>query len=134
MNIPPNSSPGGTVSPIPIESLVHSNPASPNRGFSTSKLRKPSIDVYFPQVAAAAGGGSGGSGGSRVQVQPQARGATPSPVVSTSLRTPASAVASGANASGPWIPITRSRGNTLKRYRDVDDVGRVDDAKRMYPP
>ena len=115
MNIPPTSSPDGTP-PITIDSFVHSNPASPNRGFSTSKLRKPSIDVYFPQAA---------GGGSRVQVQ---QGATQSSPVS--LRTSTAA----GNVSGAWIPITSRRGNnSLKRYRDVDDdAGRADEAKRMY--
>lgn len=104
------TTPGGT-SAMTIESLVHSNPTSPNHpnnGGSGGgrKLRKPSIDVYFPR-------GQGGSG---------------SPIVSTAtLRG-----LSGASASGTagWIPIRRDNNN--KRYREADDVGRVDESKRMY--
>ena len=100
------ATPGGT-SPMTIESLVHSNPTSPSHpnggsGSSSRKLRKPSIDVYFPR-------GQGGRG-------------SRSPIVSTStLRGP-----SGAGAG--WIPIRRDN----KRYREADDVGRVDESKRMY--
>ena len=98
------ATPGGT-SPMTIESLVHSNPSSPNHpNGGERKLRKPSIDMYFPR-----GQGGGGSGSS--------------PLVSTStLRTPSG------GAGGAWIPI---RGNN-KRYREPDDVGRVDESKRMF--
>src|SRR5258705_4240709 len=97
------TTPGGT-SPMTIESLVHSNPTSPNHPNGGSgggrKLKKPSIDVYFPR-------GQGGGGGS--------------PLVSTStLR--------GAGSATGWIPI---RGNS-KRYREADDAGRVDESKRMF--
>jgi hypothetical protein len=65
-----------------IESLVHSNPTSPNHpngGGGGRKLRKPSIDVYFPR-------GQGGGGAS--------------PLVSTStLRGPTS----GAGAGGARV-------------------------------
>jgi len=102
------STPGGT-SAITIESLVHSNPTSPNHpnNGGSRKLMKPSIDVYFPR-----GQGGGGSG---------------SPIVSsTTLRGLSVASASGASV---WIPIRRDNN---KRYREADDVGRVDESKRMY--
>ena len=95
-----------------IESLVHSNPTSPNNTNSGSrgrKLRKPSIDVYFPR-------GQGGGG--------------LSPLVSTStLR--------DAGPGGPsWMPIrgnnNNNNNNNNKRLREIDDVGRVDESKRMY--
>ena len=105
------TTPGGT-SAMTIESLVHSNPTSPNHpnngGSGGRKLRKPSIDVYFPR-----GQGGGGSG---------------SPMVSsTTLRGLSATSASGAAG---WIPIRRDKNN--KRYREADDVGRVDESKRMY--
>ena len=87
-----------------IESLVHSNPTSPNNlnGLSHGrKLRKPSIDLYFPR-------GQGGGG--------------LSPLVSTSALRDV-----GASGTG-WMPI---RGNN-KRVRETDDVGRADESKRMY--
>lgn len=98
------TTPGGT-SPMTIESLVHSNPTSPNHPGGGRKTKKPSIDVYFPRNTGA------------------------SPVVSTSTLRGAGAAASGTTTSWP-MPI-QANGN--KRYREADDVGRADGSKRGYP-
>ncbi|KAF9555131.1 hypothetical protein CPC08DRAFT_695851 [Agrocybe pediades] len=111
------STPGGSAV-MTIESLVHSNPTSPvmqhgapggsgSGGRRRRRLMKPSIDVYF--VQAASGSAAGGSAGrSRAESGSWSRAA--------STTSPSPNMGYGSN----------------KRYRDSDDVGRMEPAKRMY--
>lgn len=116
-----NTSPGGSAAAMTIESLVHSNPSSPmignnasgsgDRGGSRRKrLKKPSIDVYFTQASASSAGS--GAGGQRMENLSWNRG--------------------GSGMNNMNMNNSSGSNSNNKRYRDADDGGRPESAKRMF--